>query len=130
MDEQAPSGSGVGFLSGGEGSLDLVGHRVADGSELPGDELAEAVTPGRCRGEPEPELRADPFDRVLVRGGREMMALVDDDLAVPVGEGGDVVVPGQGGQHRDVDDAAELAPATADLARSDAQELLDSGAPL
>ena len=58
---------------------------VPDGSELPGDEFAESVTPGRGGGEAEPELRGDAFDRVVVRGGREVVALVDDDVPVAAG---------------------------------------------
>src|SRR5437764_3357341 len=59
-----------------------------------------------------------------------MVTLVDDDVPVPLGEVGDVVAAGQGGQHRDAHDSAEFAPTTADLPGPDAQELFDPGAPL
>ena len=72
-------------ISGREGAWFLVGHGVPDGSELPGDEFAEAVAAGGGGGEAEPELRGDPFDRVVVRGGAEVVALVDDDVPVAPG---------------------------------------------
>ena len=42
-------------------------------------------------GEPEPELRGDALDGVLVRSGAEVVALVDDDVPIPFRERGDVV---------------------------------------
>ena len=79
-----------------------LGQGVADRSELPGDEFTESVAAGGCRGEPEPELGADAFDRVVIDGCREMVTFVDDDVPVALGELGDVVASGQGWQHRDV----------------------------
>jgi hypothetical protein len=58
--------------------------------------LAESVASGRCRGESEPELRSDPFHRMLVRGRAEVVAFVDDDVAVPDCEFSDVVTSGEG----------------------------------
>ena len=59
-----------------------------------------------------------------------MMALVRDDQPVPGGESGDVVAAGQGLQGNDVDGAAELSPAAAELPGFDAEELGDPGSPL
>ena len=103
---------------------------MSDGAELPGDQFAESVPARRCGGESEPELRADLLDGVVVGGGREVVALVHDDLPVPAREFGDVVASGQGGQHGDVHDSGESAPAAADLSGTDVQELFDAGAPL
>jgi hypothetical protein len=47
-----------------------------------------------------------------------------------VGEFGDVVASGQGGQHGNVDHSGEFMSAAADLSGSDVQELFDTGAPL
>jgi hypothetical protein len=58
-----------------------------------------------------------------------VVAFIDDDVPVCAGEIGDVVASGQGGQHRNIDDAAEFASAAADLAGSDAQEVFDAGTP-
>lgn len=86
----------------------------------------QVVWVGRRRGEPEPELRADPLDRMVVRGSGKVVAFVDDHVPVPGGEVHDVGTPGQRGQHRDIHDTGELAPAAADLPRSYAEELLDA----
>jgi len=59
-----------------------------------------------------------------------MMALVRDDQPVPGGESGDVVAAGQGLQGNDVDGAAELSPAAAELPGLDAEELGNPGSPL
>jgi hypothetical protein len=99
---------------------------VPDGAELPGDELAESVTPGGCCGEAKPELRGDPFDRVLVCGRCQVVTLVDDYVPIPLGERGDVVASGQGGQQHDIHGAGEFAPAAAELAGPDAEELFDA----
>jgi hypothetical protein len=67
---------------------------------------------------------------VLVRCGAEAVAFVDDDVPVPLGQGGDVVAPREGGQQRDVHRAGELASAAAELTGLDAEELFDADAPL
>jgi hypothetical protein len=67
---------------------------------------------------------------VLVRRGTEVVAFVDDDVPVPLGQGGDVVAPREGGQQRDVHRAGEFASAAAELTGLDSEELLDAGAPL
>ena len=59
-----------------------------------------------------------------------MVALVCDDQPVPGGETGDVVAAGQGLQGDDVDGAAQLRPAAAELAGLDAEEFGDPGPPL
>src|SRR5689334_16287622 len=130
VDAQLPLWTGVEVQRGGDGALLLLGHGVPYGSELPGDELAEPVSAGGCGGEAEPELRGDSLDGVLVGGGAEVVALVDDDVPVPLGECADVVAPGEGGQQRDVHRSGEFAPATAELAGPDAEELLNAFAPL
>ncbi|MFV2088186.1 hypothetical protein [Micromonospora sp. LOL_021] len=70
-------GSGICVHGGCDGALFVVDQGVPDGSELPGDELAEAVASGG--GEAEPELGGDPFDGVYVRGGGQVVAFVDED---------------------------------------------------
>lgn len=128
VDMQDTTGAGWGHQRVFQGHL--VGEGVADGSELPGDEFAEPVAAGGRGGQPEPELRADPLDGVVVRGRREVMAFVDDDVSIAAGEFSDVIMSGQRGQHGDVHDAGEFAPAAADLAGLDAQQVADLGAPL
>jgi hypothetical protein len=58
------------------------------------------------------------------------MALIGDDQPVPGGQLRDVVAAGQGLQGDDVDGAAELGPAAAELPGLDAEELADPGPPL
>ncbi|SNT56700.1 hypothetical protein SAMN05421812_11014 [Asanoa hainanensis] len=108
----------------------FLGHGVPHGAELPGDELAEPVAAGGGGGEPKPELRRDALDGVLVRGGAEVVALVNDYVPVPLGEAGDVVAPCQGWQQGDVHRSGELSPATAELAGADAEELFNALPPL
>jgi hypothetical protein len=67
---------------------------------------------------------------VLERGGRDVMAFVGDDKAVPGGQLWHVVAAGQGLQGDDIDGAAQLGPAAAELPRFDAEELADPGPPL
>jgi len=67
---------------------------------------------------------------VLERGCRDVMAFVGDDEAIPGGQLRDVVAAGQGLQGNDIDGAAELGPATAELPGFDAEELGDPGPPL
>ena len=64
------------------------------------------------------------------RGGRDVMAFVVGDQAVPGGQLGDVVAAGQGLQGDDIDRAAQLGPAAAELPGFDAEELGDPGPPL
>ena len=64
------------------------------------------------------------------RGGRDVMAFVGDDKAVPGGQLRDVIAAGQGLQGDDVDGAAQLGPAAAELPGFDAEELSDPGPPL
>jgi hypothetical protein len=59
-----------------------------------------------------------------------VMAFVDDDVPVSAGQVRDVGPPGQGGQHCDVDNSAELVAAAADLPGADGQELPDPVPPL
>ena len=66
---------------------------------------------------PEPPLRADLPHRVLERRGRDVMALVDDHEPVAGGQLGEVVAAGQRLERRDVDRAAHLRAAAAELAR-------------
>ncbi|HET9139398.1 MAG TPA: hypothetical protein VFO68_08535, partial [Actinophytocola sp.] len=80
---QESSRSGVGVHHGRDRVLFVVGHGVPHGAELPGDELAEPVASLGCGGQPEPELRGDPFHAVVVRGRAEVVALVDDDVPYP-----------------------------------------------
>src|SRR5699024_10787549 len=61
---------------------------------------------------------------------REVVTLIDNHMPVPPGQLFDVVASGERRQHRDVDDAGELAPAAADLARGYFEEGLDLLSPL
>jgi hypothetical protein len=126
--------------AGGEGQLgcaavtagrsDCVGEGVSDRAELQGDQVVQLVPSVGRGGEPEPAAGGDLLDGVLERGGGNVVALVDDDEPVPGGQGSDVVAAGQGLQHGDVDDAAGLGPAAAELAGLDAEQVADPGAPL
>jgi hypothetical protein len=69
-------------------------------------------------------------DRVLERCGRYVVALISHDQPVPGRQFPDVVAAGQGLQGDDVDGAAELRAAAAELAGLDAEELGDPGPPL
>jgi hypothetical protein len=78
----------------------------------------------------EPAPCRDLPDGILEGGSRHVVALVRDDQPVPGGESGDVVAAGQGLQGDDVDGAAQLCPAAAELSGLDAEELGDPGPPL
>jgi hypothetical protein len=69
-------------------------------------------------------------DGIREGGGWHVVALVGDDQPVPGGESGDVVAAGQGLQCDEVDGAAQLRPAAAELPGLDAEELADPGPPL
>jgi hypothetical protein len=69
-------------------------------------------------------------DRVLERRGRYVVALISHDQPVPGRQFPDVVAAGQGLQGDDVDGAAELGAAAAELAGPDSEELGDPGPPL
>jgi hypothetical protein len=58
-------------------------------------------------------------DRVLERGGRDVMAIVGDDQAVPGGQLRDVIAAAQGLQGDHIDGAAQLGPAAAARACQD-----------
>ena len=76
------------------------------------------------------QRRRDLLDRVFERGGRDVMAFVGDDQAVPGGQLRDAVAAGQGLQGDDIDGAAQLGPAAPELPGLDAEELGDPGPPL
>jgi hypothetical protein len=59
-----------------------------------------------------------------------VVALIGDDQPVPGGELRDVVAAGQGLQCGDVDGAAQLHRAAAELTGLDVEELADPGPPL
>ncbi len=60
-------------------------------SYLHGDQVVELVAAARSGSQPEPAPCRDLLDRVLERGGRDVMAFVGDDKAVPGGQLRDVV---------------------------------------
>ena len=62
--------------------------------------------------------------------GGDVVAFICDHEAVPGGKAGDVVAAGQGLQGDDVDGAAQLCPAAAELPGLDAEEPGDPGPPL
>jgi hypothetical protein len=64
---------------------------VPDRSGLHGDQVVELVAAVRGGGQPEPAPCRDLLDGVLERGGRDVMAFVGDDQAVPGGQFRDVV---------------------------------------
>ena len=66
---------------------------------------------------------------VIGRRG-EVMALIDDQLAVAAGEFRDPLPTGEGGEHREVHHAAELLATSAELAGRHTQELIQAGPPL
>ena len=103
---------------------------MADRAELEADQVVEAVAPVGRGGQPEPVARGDGADRGLERGCRDVVALVDNDLAVGAELVGEVVAAGEGLQSGDVDDAGELGSAAAELARFEAEEVGDLAAPL
>jgi len=84
-----------------QGARVCLGDCVSNWTELPPDEVIEPVASPRCCGQPEPELRGDLLDAVGVCARREVVALVDNDLAVAAGQSLDVGASGESGQHRD-----------------------------
>ena len=125
-----PAGGAAGQHVHAVGGLPGGGDGVPDRADLHADQVIELVAPVGGGGQPEPSPRRDLPDRVLERGGRDVVALVRDDQAVPGGELGDVVAAGQGLQGDDVDGAAQPCPAAAELPGLDAEELADPGPPL
>ena len=103
---------------------------MPDRSDLHSDQVIELVAAVRGGGQPEPAPCRDLLDRMLERSGRDVMAFVGDDQAVPGGQLRDVVAAGQGLQGDDIDRAAQLGPAAAELPGFDAEELSDPGPPL
>jgi len=63
---------------------------------LHGDQVVKLVAAVRGSGQPEPAPCRDLLDCVLERGGRDVMAFVGDDKAVPGGQLWHVVAAGQG----------------------------------
>ena len=112
------------------GGLPGDGDGVADRADLHADQVVELVAAVGGGGQPEPSPGSDLAGRVLERGGRDVVALISDDQPVPGRQFGDVVAAGQGLQGDDVDGAAQLGAAAAELAGFDAEELSDPGPPL
>ena len=81
-------------------------------------------------GEPDPVAGWDGADSGLERGGRDVVALVDDDLAVAAELVGDVGSAGERLQGGDVNNAGELGSAAAELPRLGAEEVGDLASPL
>ena len=77
---------------------------VPDRAELQRDEVVELVAAVGGGGQAEPAAGGDLADGVLEGGGRDVVALVDDDQPVAGGQLRDVVGAGQGLQGGDVDD--------------------------
>ena len=80
---------------------------MPDRSHLHGNQVVELVAPVRGGGQPEPAPCRDLLDRMDERGGRDVMAFVVGDQAVPGGQLGNVVAAGQGLQGDDIDRAAQ-----------------------
>lgn len=75
-------GAGPVSISTFEGVGVGVSEGVEDGAELEADQVVEAVAPIGSGGESEPVARGDRADGGLKRGRRDVVALIDDDLAV------------------------------------------------
>jgi hypothetical protein len=103
---------------------------VADGAELEADEVIELVAAVWGGGQAEPAAGRDLLDGVLKRGGRHVMAFVDDYKAVAGRECGDVVAAGQGLEGGDVDGSAGFGAPAAALAGLDSEQVVDTCAPL
>jgi hypothetical protein len=103
------------------------GDGVPDRADLHADQVVELVAPVGGGGQPEPPPGGDLPDGVLERGGRDVVAFIGHDQPVPGGQLRDVVAAGQGLEGNDVDGAAELGPAAAELPGLDAEELSDPG---
>jgi hypothetical protein len=129
-DGGAVVGSGDRVVAESSGARQAPGGGEADRAGLPGDQVVELAAPAGSGGQAEPAPGRDLPDRVLERRRRDVMAFIGDDQAVSGGEHGDVLAPGQGLQHRDVDDSADLRPAAAELPGRDPGELADLGPPL
>jgi len=72
----------------------------------------------------EPASRLDLFDCVLERGGRDVVAFVDDDEPIPRCQFGDVVSTGECLKHGNVNDAKGFGAAAAQLAGLDSEMLV------
>jgi hypothetical protein len=103
---------------------------MPDRADLHGDQVIELVAPVWGGGQAEPAVCWDLFDRVLKGRRGNVMTLIGDYQPVSGGETGDVVASGQCLQGDDVDGAAELGAAAAELPGFDAEELADAGPPL
>ena len=103
---------------------------VPDRSHLHGDQVVKLVAAVRGGGQPEPAPCRDLFDRVLERGGRDVMAFVGDDKAGTRRSALGRRHGGTGLQGDDIDGAAQLGPAAAELPGFDAEEFGDLGPPL
>jgi hypothetical protein len=128
VDNEHGAGSvGTGAFEGVEVG---VSEGVADRAELEADQVVEAVAPVGRGGEPDPAARRDGADGGLERGCRDVVALIDDDLAVGAELVGEVGSAGECLQRGDVDDSGELGSAAAELPRFEAEEVGDLAAPL
>src|SRR5262245_17515738 len=119
---RASAGSGAGQHRAAVGGFTVAGNGMPDRADVHGDEVVELVAPVRGGGQAEPAPCRDLPDGVLEGCGWYVVALVRDDQPVAGGEVGDVVAAGQGLQSDDVDGAAQLGAAAAELPGSDAEE--------
>lgn len=103
---------------------------MPDGTELEPDQVIEPIAAVGRGGEPDPVAGWDGADGGLECGGRDVMALVDDDLTVAAQRVGEVSSAGEGLQGCDVDDPRECGASTAELSGLVAEELGDLAAPL
>ena len=125
-----PAGCAAGQHAWSVGGLPGDGDGVADWADLHADEVVELVAPVGGGGQPEPPPGGDLPDSVFERGGGDVVALIGHNQPVPGGQLRDVVAAGQGLQGDDVDSAAELGPAAAELPCFHAEELADPRPPL
>ena len=102
----------------GLGRLERVPYRP----ELERDQVVESVASVRRGGEPQPPAGRDRAGGRLECGRRDVVALVDDDLAVTAERLSEVVAPGQRLKSGDIDDPGELAPSSAELPGLDAEQ--------
>jgi hypothetical protein len=103
---------------------------VAGGAELQADKVVELVASVGGGGQAEPTAGRDLADGVLEGRSGNVVAFIDHDQPVSVGESGKVVASRQCLQGRDVQDTGGLGTPAAALAGPHAEQIVDANAPL
>ena len=105
-------------------------HGLADWAQLETDEVIELVTTVRGGGQSEPAAGRNLTHGMLERGGRHMVAFIDNNKSVAGCQLGEVVTTGKRLQGCDVDHAPSLGPPSTPLPGLLAEQFVDTGAPL